>query len=128
MSDPAGVAAPSRPRATAAWYIAPLLTAPTVALRLPAFFASRHLSYGAGVGGCWGLPGPPERPPPVAGGGRRPGNRRRARGEAAAATGRVARRVVALVAPARRPRRDRCRRRDRGLVRILAAVGPEQRL
>jgi hypothetical protein len=33
------------------WYIAPLLTALTVALRLPAFFASRHLLYDDGVYG-----------------------------------------------------------------------------
>jgi hypothetical protein len=51
MPNPAGVAAPSRARATAVWYVAPLLVALTLALRLPAFFASRHLSYDDGVYG-----------------------------------------------------------------------------
>src|ERR1700704_1736428 len=51
MSDPAGAAAPNRARAPAAWYIGPLLAVLTVALRLPAFFASRHLLYDDGVYG-----------------------------------------------------------------------------
>ncbi len=51
MSDPAGAAAPNRARASAAWYIGPLLAVLTVALRLPAFFASRHLLYDDGVYG-----------------------------------------------------------------------------
>jgi hypothetical protein len=51
MPNPAGVAAPSRARATAVWYVVPLLVALTVALRLPAFFASRHLLYDDGVYG-----------------------------------------------------------------------------
>jgi hypothetical protein len=51
MSDPAAVAAPNRARPTANWYIPPFLVALTVALRLPAFFASRHLVYDDGVYG-----------------------------------------------------------------------------
>ena len=56
MSDPARAAAPSRARtsatlSSATWYIAPLLAAFTVVLRLPAFFASRHLLYDDGVYG-----------------------------------------------------------------------------
>ena len=51
MSEPTGVAAPNRARAAATWYIAPLLAALTVALRVPAFFASRHLLYDDGVYG-----------------------------------------------------------------------------
>jgi hypothetical protein len=56
MSDPAGVAAPSRARGSVTrpiktWYIAPLLVALTVAVRLPAFFAARHLLYDDGVYG-----------------------------------------------------------------------------
>jgi hypothetical protein len=66
MSDPAGVAAPNRARRSATgngsgrngpgrngfgWYVAPLLVVLTVAVRLPAFFASRHLLYDDGVYG-----------------------------------------------------------------------------
>ncbi|MDQ1509943.1 MAG: hypothetical protein QOG50_1787 [Actinomycetota bacterium] len=51
MSDPAGVAAPSRARPSAAWYVVPFLVVLTVAARLPAFFSSRHLVIDDGVYG-----------------------------------------------------------------------------
>src|SRR5712664_3287670 len=51
MSDPAGVAAPSRARTSAAGYVVPFLVVLTVAVRLPAFFASRHLVIDDGVYG-----------------------------------------------------------------------------
>jgi hypothetical protein len=51
MSDPAGVAARSRARTSAAWFVAPLLVVLTVAVRLPAFFSSRSLVIDDGVYG-----------------------------------------------------------------------------
>jgi len=51
MSDPAGVAARSRARASASRYAVPFLVVLTVAVRLPAFFAVRHLSFDDGVYG-----------------------------------------------------------------------------
>src|SRR4029079_19418152 len=51
MSDPAGVAARSRARTPAAWFVAPLLVVLTVAARLPAFFSARSLVIDDGVYG-----------------------------------------------------------------------------
>ena len=51
MPGPAEVVARSRSRRSSAWYIAALLALLTVALRVPAFFASRHLLYDDGVYG-----------------------------------------------------------------------------
>src|SRR6476646_8489220 len=51
MSDPAGVAARSRARAPASRYAVPFLVVLTVAVRLPAFVAARHLSFDDGVYG-----------------------------------------------------------------------------
>src|SRR6476661_10429248 len=51
MSDPAGVAARSRARTPAAWFVAPLLVMLTVAARLPAFFSARSLVIDDGVYG-----------------------------------------------------------------------------
>ena len=53
---------------------------------------------------------------------------RGARGETADPPGRDSRRLVAVVAPARRPPRGRGRRRDRGVARVGAAVGSRQRV
>jgi hypothetical protein len=51
MPGPAEVVARRRSRTSAAWFVVPFLAALTVAVRLPAFFSSRHLSFDDGVYG-----------------------------------------------------------------------------